>query len=201
MAPISLLLSLPPKSLIRFKSISKIWLNLNSDSQFASKHARRNRNRSISGLFFYLRCWLRNEQANFVSLVGQSSLPTLAFIESPATIRIKRSCNGLLLCEIHRVVYNCKRVGYIVCNLTTQKFTLLPEHGGNPSIAYLAFDPSQSTHYKIVLSNCSNPSYQFNIYSSESKSWKHIVDVLPFNSLEGVFWNGAIHWLNNDHHF
>ncbi|KAL7193652.1 hypothetical protein ACSBR2_025291 [Camellia fascicularis] len=122
-----------------------------------------------------------NEQVDSVSLVGQSSLPRIAFIESLDAIRIKRSCNGLLLCEIHGVVYNCKRVGYVVCNLTIQKFTLLPERGGNPSIAYLAFDPSQSPHYK---------------------SWKHItVDVLPFNSLEGVFWNGAIHYLNNDYHF
>ncbi|CAL5328394.1 unnamed protein product [Camellia sinensis] len=148
----------------------------------------------MSGLFFYHRCWLRNEEANSVSLVSQSSLPTVAFIKSPATIRIKRSYNGILLCKIHRVVYNCRRVGYIVCNLTTQKFTLLLEHGGNPSIAYLAFGPSQSPHYKVVLFNCSDPSYQFDICSLENKSWKHItVDVLPFNSLEVVFWNGAIH--------
>ncbi|KAL7224509.1 hypothetical protein ACSBR1_025881 [Camellia fascicularis] len=109
----------------------------------------RNINRSISGLFYH-HSWPTNEQPNSVSLLGQSSLPTLAFIESPPTIRIKSSCNGLLLCQIYHDVSQRKRVGYIVCNPTTQKFTPLPDHGGNPSPACLAFDPSQSPHYKVV---------------------------------------------------
>ncbi|THG19130.1 hypothetical protein TEA_028842 [Camellia sinensis var. sinensis] len=193
-----ILLRLPPKSLIRFKSVSRNWLHLISDSHFASNHSRRNRNLSISGLFYH-HSWPTNEQPNSVSLVGQSSLPTLAFIESPATIRIKSSCNGLLLCEIYRDVSQRKRVCYIVCNPTTQKFTPLLDHGGNPSPACLAFDPSQSPHYKVVLLHYI-PSPQFAIYSSESKSWKRItVDALPVTYLNGVFWNGAIHWLTDNY--
>ncbi|KAL7193662.1 hypothetical protein ACSBR2_025301 [Camellia fascicularis] len=140
-----ILLRLPPKSLIRFKSVSKNWLHLISDSHFASNRSHGNRNLSISGLFYH-HSWPTNKQHNSVSPVSQSSLPTLAFIESPATIRIKSSCNGLLLYQICDDVSQRKRVGYIVCNPTTRKFTPLPDHGGNPSPACLAFDPPQSPH-------------------------------------------------------
>ncbi|THF99197.1 hypothetical protein TEA_026438 [Camellia sinensis var. sinensis] len=93
-----------------------------------------------------------------------------------------------------------KRVGYIVCNPTTQKFTPLPDHGDNPSPACLAFDPSQSPHHKVVLLHYI-PSPQFAIYYSESKSWNPIiVDALPVTYLKGVFWNGAIHWLTDNYH-
>ncbi|CAL5328402.1 unnamed protein product [Camellia sinensis] len=195
-----ILLRLPPKSLLRFMSVSKNWLDLISDSQFGSKHARRNRNRSVSGLFFYNHYWSRNEQVKSVALLGQSSLPTPYFIEC-RRVRIVSSCNGLILCDIDCFINNRKTTCYVVCNLTTQEFTRLPEHGDSQPPAYLAFDPSQSPHYKVVLYNYSPPSYQFDIYSSESKYWRHItVDALPVKRLEGVFWNGAIHWLSNDHH-
>ncbi|CAL5376494.1 unnamed protein product [Camellia sinensis] len=195
-----ILLRLPPKSLLRFMSVSKNWLDLISDSQFGSKHARRNRNRTVSGLFFYHHYWSRNEQVKSVSLLGQSSLPTPYFIEC-RRVRIVSSCNGLILCDIDCFIHNRKTTCYVVCNLTTQEFTRLPEHGDTQPPAYLAFDPSQSPHYKVVLYNYTPPSYQLDIYSSESKYWRHItVDALPVKRLEGVFWNGAIHWLSNDHH-
>ncbi|KAF5956713.1 hypothetical protein HYC85_003938 [Camellia sinensis] len=139
-----------------------------------------------------------------------SSLPTLAFLNGVgegSTPRIVCSCNGLLLCS---KVYG-KR--YIVCNPTTQKYTALPEPAGTLSRfldhklgAYLAFDPSKSPHYKVVLVNYSfdlcgrsGSSYVIDIYSSESASWKHIhVIAPPGHSLRRrVFSNRAIHWMTS----
>ncbi|KAL7193681.1 hypothetical protein ACSBR2_025320 [Camellia fascicularis] len=109
-------------------------------------------------------------------------------------IRIKRSCNSLLLCK-------CENDGsvYFVCNPTTHKYTLFPHEPcrGYSFGAYLAFDPSKSPHYKVVLHNY----YRFAIYSSENASWKQIAVSEPLGD-EGAFWNGAIHWLSvEDVHF
>ncbi|XP_028093466.1 F-box protein At5g07610-like [Camellia sinensis] len=135
------------------------------------------------------------------------NLPTLSFLDSVGgdyPFRIKNSCNGLLLCEKDGfVVGNHYTKSYIVCNPTTQKFTLLPQldrRSYQPSGLYLAFDPSKSPHYKVVLHNCLHYCYRLgnhlDIYSSESASWKQI-DVSEPLGVEGVFWNGAIHWLSD----
>ncbi|KAL7224520.1 hypothetical protein ACSBR1_025892 [Camellia fascicularis] len=204
-----ILLHVPTKSLLRFKCVSKHWRTLISDSQFSHNHTRRNNNSLISGIYFY--CKLRMfKELNSVSFHSHSSLPTLAFLNGVgegSTPRIVCSCNGLLLCS---KVYGKH---YIVCNPTTQKYTALPAPAGTLSRfldhkfgAYLAFDPSKSPHYKVVLVNYSfdlrgrsGSSYVIDIYSSESACWKHIrVIAPPGHSLRRrVFSNGAIHWMTS----
>ncbi|CAL5376504.1 unnamed protein product [Camellia sinensis] len=206
-----ILLRLPAKSLIRFKSVSKNWLHLISDSHFAVNHSRRIRNSSmISGLFFYFD-YSRSE-LHSVSLHAHPnrSLPTLSFLDAVGgdrPFRIRSACNGLILCQSYQIVCNRFRKNYVVCNPTTQKFTLLPQLDCLSLSCelwgvYLAFDPSKSPHYKVVFFR---PCYQFDIYSSETASWKQITvsECEPLGDcLEGVFWNGAIHWLSHeDVHF
>ncbi|KAF5956312.1 hypothetical protein HYC85_003537 [Camellia sinensis] len=114
---------------------------------------------------------------------------------------------------------------FIVCNPTTQKFTVLPYPGG-PSTssgpfrdkfgvyftssrslrhvfgAYLAFTPSKSPHYKVILisysSNFDEGFYLIDLYSSERASWEHISATAPpgYSFRKRVFWNGAIHWMS-----
>ncbi|CAL5376503.1 unnamed protein product [Camellia sinensis] len=206
-----ILLRLPAKSLIRFKSVSKNWLHLISDSHFAVNHSRRIRNPSmISGLFFYYD-YSRSE-LHSVSLHDHPyrSLPTLSFLDDVGgdhPFWIRSACNGLILCQNYQIVCNRFRKKYVVCNPTTQKFTLLPQLDSLSLLyeslgVYLAFDPSKSPHYKVVFFR---PCYQFDIYSSETASWKQITvsECEPLRDcLEGVFWNGAIHWLSHeDVHF
>ncbi|KAI8020369.1 F-box protein [Camellia lanceoleosa] len=204
-----ILIRVPAKSIIRFKSVSKRWLSLISDSQFASDHARRNHHSSVSALYFYSNRWSPDEQLQSVSIAGhQTLLPTLSFLDgvvvSSSATTIERSCNGLILCS-----NGFRKPPYIVCNLTTKKFSLLPEIGPTSSesyrknaAAFLAFDPSKSPHYKVLLfrySYANNGSWvEIEIYSSQTSSWKHIYvpdprDV-PFKF--SVFWNGAIHCIS-----
>ncbi|THG20416.1 F-box protein At5g07610-like [Camellia sinensis] len=206
-----ILLRLPAKSLIRFKSVSKNWLHLISDSHFAVNHSRRIRNSSMtSGLFFYFD-YSRSE-LHSVSLHDHPyrNLPTLSFLDDVGgdhPFWIRSACNGLILCQNYQIVCNRYRKNYIVCNPTTQKFTLLPQLDclslSYESLGvYLAFDPSKSPHYKVVFFRSY---YQIDIYSSETASWKQITvsECGPLRDfLEGVFWNGAIHWLSHeDVHF
>ncbi|XP_028101414.1 putative F-box/kelch-repeat protein At1g12870 [Camellia sinensis] len=120
-----ILLRVPTKSLIRFKCVSKHWLSLISDSQFSSNHTRRTNISVISGLYFYSNWMLKD--VNSVSLQSHSTLPPFTFLDGvgeESTRMFVNSCNGLLLCS---KIY---RQHYIVCNLTTQKYTALPARVG-----------------------------------------------------------------------
>ncbi|XP_058206866.1 F-box protein At5g07610-like [Rhododendron vialii] len=199
---------LPAKPLLKFKSVSKHWRSLISDVKFTSNHACRNPSSSlISGLYFYHRPWVTFKS---VSLHGHLSLPTLAFLDpvlKGSESRVEDSCNGLLLFS------NGGKKEYIVCNPTTQKYIALPQHGDSTTYtyshnfgAYLAFDPSKSPYYKVVLLSyhCGyverSRSYRIYIYSSESASWKEVHVKAPIVGPYGrrVFWNGAIHWMSHD---
>ncbi|KAL7224543.1 hypothetical protein ACSBR1_025915 [Camellia fascicularis] len=206
-----ILVRLPTKSLIRFKSVSKNWLHLISDSHFALNHSRRIHNFSmISGLFFYYDYSYTELHSVSLHAYPNRNLPTLSFLDAVGgdhPFRIRSACNGLILCQNYQIVCNRFRKNYVVCNPTTQKFTLLPQLDclslsyGSFGV-YLAFDPSKSPHYKVVFFR---PYYQFDIYSSETASWKQITvsECEPLcDFLEGVFWNGAFHWLSHeDVHF
>ncbi|KAL7224537.1 hypothetical protein ACSBR1_025909 [Camellia fascicularis] len=114
----------------------------------------------------------------------------------PKSLLTFNSCNGLLLCINDRTVGNPNnyKLRLIVCNPTTQKYTLLPQLPKCEFLAsFLAFNPSNSPHYKVVLYR---PYDEFEIYSSETASWKLVTVGEPLGiRVKGVFWNGAIHWL------
>ncbi|THF96020.1 hypothetical protein TEA_027285 [Camellia sinensis var. sinensis] len=90
---------------------------------------------------------------------------------------------------------------------TLPPFTFLDGVGEESTLgAYLAFEPSKSPRYKVVLvdygldyAGSSGRSYLIDIYSSESASWKHVcVSAPPGGTFKRrVFWNGAIHWMNS----
>ncbi|XP_058223802.1 F-box protein At5g07610-like [Rhododendron vialii] len=186
-----ILLRLPAESTIRFKIVSKHWLSLLSDSGFVPNHCSQNPRPSISGLYFYFDGTLSS-----VSLQGgRHDLPSLSFLKSK--IGATHSCNGLLLCYVTTI--NGDFRGYIVCNPTTKKHTLLPKPVGLVGgwDGYLAFDPTKSPHqYKVV--SLRYGTQEIDVYSSQSLRWKKII---PDQKYDGVcaFWNGAIHWLTDDH--
>ncbi|KAK6124856.1 hypothetical protein DH2020_041390 [Rehmannia glutinosa] len=146
------------------------------------------------------------------------SQPPLHFLEANDIhahgIRISQSCNGLFLCPaditnnyLSPHAKNNAHVKHYVYNPTTNKTRLIPL----PSLDYykrhvtamnLAFDPSNSPHYKIVSLSTINETFfsytQVDIYSSETWSWK-VSKAFPKNCSHvdfsrGVFLNGSIHW-------
>ncbi|KAF7127323.1 hypothetical protein RHSIM_Rhsim11G0078600 [Rhododendron simsii] len=203
-----ILLCIPAKSIIRFKSVSKHWLSLLSDSGFASSHCRLNPKPLISSLYFY---FYYEEKLESVSLNGSPTTPSLSFLH-PLTgdFAVQHSCNGLLLIKYNykQLVDNRIKAKYLVCNPTTQKFRLLDYHvneqyrsGFSSLSCLLAFDPSKSPHYKVVMLTSlyySAPNWEVDIYSSETAWWKKIF--LPNEEpsglySKGAFWNGAIYRL------
>lgn len=195
-----ILLRSPAKSLIRFKCVAKNWLSLVSDPHFAYNHSRRNpRPNPILGFYFYGRSGLKS-----VSFHGEQNLPPLPFVDALGChenlTSIVDSCNGLLLCENLDCAGKDFIAQYIVCNVSTQKYRVLPKPNGNSSKwinhkAFLAFDPSKSPHYKVVLvSYVPPPPYEIDVFSLRTGCWEKVFAPHTFHG-RGAYWNGAIHWV------
>ncbi|KDP45836.1 hypothetical protein JCGZ_17443 [Jatropha curcas] len=199
-----ILVRLPVKPLLRFKSVSKYWLSLISSPQFSAAHTlRRSPKPAVSGLI------LRKSPSEFKLLsfnsdsVSGSSLLSLHFLNG---LKIIQSCNGLLLCSTLPQVGTKRK--YYVSNPTTKQLSALPPLGtDSPSVTIfgfnLAFDPSKSCNYKIICVRSTEFSlyhYQIELYDSEIGAWRLSGSpfVAPFDLVfdNAVFWNGAVHWIS-----
>ncbi|XP_057477011.1 F-box protein At5g07610-like isoform X2 [Actinidia eriantha] len=208
-----ILIRLPVKSLMQFKSVSKRWLSLITKPHFIRC---RNPDPSyVSGLFFYSSMRRLNPELIFIPLQNDKNPTDNAYSTTFTTppdalsIRILSSCYGLFCCSSY--CHNTDRQFHII-NPTTNQFASLPKLQDELQGLSLAFDPSRSPHYKVVcvwrtISVLSTKPYQsechfqIEIYSSETGSWRASGD--PFTAdlntqfLSGVYWNNAINWFNS----
>ncbi|XP_059669508.1 F-box protein At5g07610-like [Cornus florida] len=210
---------LPPKSLIRFKSVSKTWLFLISSDRFSLLHWQHQHPQfhdpKISGLFFTSRSG--SGFIEFIPLIFSATInggeenKSLALLTADMNTDkiVEDSCNGFLL-----ICCTSRKIKYHVYNPTTKQFSTIPwtffrvfTFPGDR--VYLVFEPSKSLHYKFVLlqSKLYGGAYlcQMRIYSSETKAWSsppNICDQHPFqvprcvDLANGVYCNGSIHWIS-----
>lgn len=191
---------LPAKSLMRFKAVSKDWDNRISHPFFA--HMQTLCFRDMSGFFCqdgFNRFFVSLDQAAYG--IPDSSLSFL-----PWMVKIRSSCNGLLLCQ--GVGDEDSVNEYYICNPANKDFHVLPRstyyHGPEPNLI-LAFEPSLSNcgdDYKVI---CAFDIYNgppmlcFDIYSSETKSWSCCNAVCtelgaPYLKDNGLYKNGVAYW-------
>lgn len=188
---------LPAKSLLRFRSVSKEWDQWIGNPFLAHKQSYYFRD--ISGFFCQM------DYDHFFEALNQPAYgipdPSLRFL--PEIVTIKNSCNGLLLCQ-----GGDDRNVYYVCNPANGEFNVLPQsnyyHGEQPNIV-LAFEPSPlnfGAHYQVI---CAFDLYDgppmlcFEIYSSETRSWRwSIADCAEIGNSKlvdnGFYMNGVAYW-------
>ncbi|KAI8017170.1 F-box protein [Camellia lanceoleosa] len=119
-----ILVRLPVKPLTQFKSVSKQWLSLISDSQFSLHHSRRNR-KPISALFL-LSLNKINPEFSFLPFADCSlGSPHFQFLVHPGT-SILHSCNGLLCFPKLDDTTESSILRYYVCNPTTKRSARIP---------------------------------------------------------------------------
>ncbi|XVF11270.1 hypothetical protein REPUB_Repub08aG0012400 [Reevesia pubescens] len=146
-----ILIGLPVKSLLRFKSVSKGWYSIISDPNFCRRLLPPD---SVADLFLSGTFWLKLEY-EFVPLTDKSfdaPFKSLTFDDNTAGLRILQSCNGLLCCTcIH--AYSSKH-DYYIYNPTTKQFFTLPQLPTEEKITVYGFgfaiDPAKSPYYKVV---------------------------------------------------
>ncbi|KAL3650383.1 hypothetical protein CASFOL_006786 [Castilleja foliolosa] len=188
-----ILIRLPLKSLFCFKQVSKHWQSLISDPGFG---LRRNCISKPVGMFFPL-CMNKTIFSRFAYVSLSDKKSKTRVIEELDGVKIKNSCNGLLLC------YN--KTNYFVYNPTTNKSSTFPDSELRSNVLgmSLAFDPARSRHYKVVRVRgwfvVDIFEYRFEVYSSETGCWRKPDGLFRsrVNFNYGVYWNGAIHWIDN----
>ncbi|XP_071709378.1 F-box protein At5g07610-like [Rutidosis leptorrhynchoides] len=202
-----ILLRLPVISLLRFKSVSKHWYSLISDSRF--QFLRTTRTIDPPSSLYAVVCKTNTMTRDHfivplddVKKNGAAKAPyvTLNFDPTDYGTVIVHSCNGIML--VSQNLTNPFGVNRYVYNPTINQFIVLPKHEPFNSKFHcaitLAFDPSKSPYYKIVSICGFGPNYyRIGIYSSQTCTWKASCN---FNSnidrFYGVYWNNAVHWLD-----
>ncbi|KAK1387348.1 F-box domain-containing protein [Heracleum sosnowskyi] len=201
-----ILLCLPARSLVRFKSVSKQWNSLISDPGFCLNHTLKNPSSLIpSGLFFYYKEFDNKKHVTVHSVSLSKSggkIPDFSHPFDGSMSGIVQSCNGLTLFRIQR--------SYCVRNLATNQLEFVPLPKLYPhtlgSAWFLAFDPSVSSHYKILcIQEVKYRTHQFLIFSSETGQWKDTNVTtseyhFPHASDKRVYFQGAIHCLVHRYH-
>nr|XP_027066103.1 F-box protein At5g07610-like [Coffea arabica] len=200
-----ILLRLPPKSLLRFQSVSKQWQSIISDPTFRRLHSRGCPTNTASCsppgvlLFplerprvFYFIAFRQEEVNSMANIVSHLN----TFLYGPRNISALHSCNGLLA-----IVFNFdNRVEFVVYNPTTRESKLVPmiETPHNRKVLNIVFDPEKSDHYKLVCIWYENEVHRFSVYSSENGVWRNTeemaTDELYYE--RGVLWNGDLHWIS-----
>lgn len=212
-----ILLRIPYRDLLSFKSVSKKWLHLITTPHFTS--LLRNALPPLRASALFIQRTYPNflskrlpDQVHFVPLDdpnATSPFRNLDFAHDPYTyrqIRVCQSCNGLLLCSSARVfdfnLSNC----YVYNPSTNHLDTLSKQplcYGYEGYYIGFAYDPSKSPHYKVIAYITKIPlSFvgDLHIYSSETGTWKASAQsFLPPEGIlftDGVYWNGSMHWLS-----
>ncbi|XP_059641747.1 F-box protein At5g07610-like [Cornus florida] len=210
-----ILLRLPAKSLMRFKSVSKTWFSFISSHHFSLlwHNHRQLSDPKVSGLFFSYSGPIEGNSIEYIPLKENldhrendshfiSRLPGFdERVLCSTETQLVGSSNGLLL-YCHLDLYE-NHYRFRVYNPATKKFSDIPwlwDPNEYRSI-HLVFDPVKSPHYKVVAIRSPRDSKifcQISVYSSDTGAWRPSGDrfkVRPDTKFgDRVFWNDTIIW-------
>jgi F-box interacting protein len=203
---IQILLWLPVKSLICFKSVCKLWLTLISDPIFANLHfqlAQTNSTRiiSISAVPPQIR------SIDFEALLNDDSAspnPNLSLPQSYFPLQMKGSCRGFIFlhCSSNNYLWN-PSTGF----LKQIPLSSIDSRFGAYFLRYLygfGYDQSRDDYLVVLLSyDPAVPAHfssHLEIFSLTDNTWKENEDThFPYIGAysypsAGLLFNGAIHW-------
>ncbi|CAJ2654071.1 F-box/kelch-repeat protein At3g23880-like isoform X1 [Trifolium pratense] len=199
-----ILLRLPVKYLIRFKTVCKSWFTLISNPNFANSNfqlaaTQTRRVLSISAIPRQIR------SIDFQALLNNHSAspnPNLSIPIPHFYLQIRGSCRGFIFlnCAIYNLIWNpstgfCKKLPLSDVNYNFANTRYLYGFG---------YDQSKDDYLLVSLSyndsRVGDHSSHLQIFSIRDNTWKQIEDPpsrykSDYNfSKVGLFFNGAIHW-------
>uniref|UniRef100_A0A7N0VL31 F-box domain-containing protein n=1 Tax=Kalanchoe fedtschenkoi TaxID=63787 RepID=A0A7N0VL31_KALFE len=217
------LLKLPVKSLLRFKQVSKTWLQMVTSKAFISDHYSVARNRQSHPSFFVIRNPIYNKN-RAVNVITQISMDASGIrTDKNIPLRFIGRCGERYTFPVFfpmgfglYCIFELLSQTVVLWNLGTRKSEVLPpspfrdrinpEH--DPSVCFAHVDDDFS--YKVGLlsvrryleNNNSVFVQRLQLYSSSSNSWKMILipegSVVGYCMADGVNLNGKYHIFSLD---
>lgn len=211
---IEILLWLPAKALIRFKSVCRRWSDLISSHHFSDQHTLQQRHRCFHSKLNPSLLLRLADASTYLYLQSSShgeKLVPYAFSSTLVEPTVCSFSNGLFLLQ-------CRSVEdpFEVCHVYNPATKLSKKISFNVHELYrcvmglnLVFDPSKSPHYKIVCVKAAprrSSSFwrswwrrcQIEIYESDTNTWKlcgeQFLAPRELNFDHGIEWKGCIHW-------
>ncbi|XP_058731790.1 F-box/kelch-repeat protein At3g06240-like [Vicia villosa] len=206
---IEILLRLPVKSLLRFKSVCKLWFSLIShDPHFANSHFQLNSTTPNRRILLISYKTHESLSIDFEASVGYDSASVslsldYMFLEDFTDFEVKGSCRGFILI--------CSSLNIYIWNPTTGVHKQIPlsPFGSNvdsnlDNEYFYGFGYDHSTEdYLVVLMSyhySDDPTLHLEYFSLKANTWKEVKGPhFPYSSeIEpkgGLLYKGAIHWM------
>ncbi|GFY82461.1 hypothetical protein Acr_02g0007010 [Actinidia rufa] len=199
----AILLLLPVKSLIRFKSVCKSWLAMISDPQFAKKHlSLLTKDDTIDPWRIMIRYPYHDLKSCSLHSIFHEPYGYAVDLDFPLK-RLRRdvvivgSCDGLVCISFSEgqidILY--------IWNPSTRESHILPSFGKglNRGISYGFGYDSSNDDYKVVRVAFVNGPHEVKVYSLRTDSWRRIQDfpndLIEYNCMEsGQLVNGSLNW-------
>ncbi|XLT57474.1 hypothetical protein HN873_050078 [Arachis hypogaea] len=201
----AILVRVPAKHLLPLRFVSKLWLSLISDPTFVEFHIHHTSAFTAPSYFF-----TRNDQpvgsidlhalfhggATLGTSIEKLSLPFPWKKSTRANLLVLGSCRGFVL------LHHCEPYYIILWNPVTQSHKKISYYNAVEKKKYIiqgvGYDASNDDYVIVIAFKKNQP----HCFSLRTNSWTKI-DVAPRTPLitqefkhEGLFFNGAIHWLS-----
>ncbi|KAK7401543.1 hypothetical protein VNO78_13104 [Psophocarpus tetragonolobus] len=205
-----IMLKLPVKSLIRFKCLSKSFLFIISDPQFAKSHF----NLSAAPTYRLLN-FNKDYELNAIDIdaplhddsaqVVFNSLHPSCLPNRGRMVQIVGSCRGFILLQIkqfNEINFSLNLASFVIWNPSTGlhkqiMYNELMHHSRR--LCGIGYDSSIDDYVVALVTTQSQNTMRIQCFSFRKKSWKvyehNVVYYYPICSLNGEFLNGALHWL------
>ncbi|XP_071699984.1 F-box/kelch-repeat protein At3g23880-like [Rutidosis leptorrhynchoides] len=197
---VEILTRLLVESLLRCKSVCKLWCSLISDPHFIKSHLKLSSNRNNHAnyrLIVSTAPKINFKTCNLYNVLYDKSIDAIELVyplKHPSKlVWIVGSCNGLLCILVENDTL-------FIWNASTRRSNRLPKCGSKLMPRWYGFGYDTLTDdYKIVAISCllkTEHDTEVNIYSLKTGNWKKLSD-LPHGNLfydDGKFLDGAIHW-------
>ncbi|CAN4095912.1 unnamed protein product [Withania somnifera] len=206
-----ILLRLPVKSIIKFKSVSKSWLSLLSSPQFINTHLifSRNNHKNVPHKLLLLAPIQNLSNKKWTLYSTLSEKPSVDYVDldypvkSPCFVtRFIGLCDGLICLSVENSI--------VLWNPSTRKWNKIPKEpvfmNQDCYFTYgFGYDELTDDYKLVFIYSCKIKNVGYNevkVYSIRTNSWKRIkgFDGGYVYSNSGVVVNGVVHWDTRPHH-
>ncbi|XP_074359344.1 F-box/kelch-repeat protein At2g43270-like [Apium graveolens] len=172
------LLRLPVKSLLRFKSVSKLWLSIISSNTFIKSHTTTKPEADETLLVYTKADYLNTVDLSLFHLDSLQYVPhpdvrALPSLSSPTLVG---SCNGVVCVSVPEYLKNKCHDKILIWNPATRESKLIPPHNiPYPVTAGFGFDDD----FKVVVLGrtwkCGVSNYVAKVYSANMNAWHTVM--------------------------